>query len=156
MVSEMIELQQVPADHPDARWCLDQYFGELERRFENGFTRAKDPPAPDTQFLPPGGIFLLARIDGAVAGCGAMKRADDETGEIKRIWTAPGARGKGVARAIMDGLEDAARWTGYARVRLDSNRALPEAHALYRKLGYRDIPPFNTDPYCHFWFGKEL
>ena len=33
---------------------------------------------------------------------------------------------------------------------------LPEAHALYRKLGYRDIPAFNSDPYCHFWFGKEL
>ena len=101
----MIDIRAEAPDHPAARWCLDQYFGELERRFENGFTRAKDPPAPDTQFLPPGGIFLLARIDGAIAGCGAMKRVDDETGEIKRIWTAPAARGKGVARAIMDALE---------------------------------------------------
>ena len=152
----MIDIRAEAPDHPAARWCLDQYFGELERRFENGFTRAKDPPAPDTQFLPPGGIFLLARIDGAIAGCGEMKRVDDETGEIKRIWTAPAARGKGVARAIMDALEEVGRGMGYRTVRLDSNRALPEAHALYRKLGYRDIAPFNTDPYCHFWFGKAL
>jgi GNAT superfamily N-acetyltransferase len=152
----MIEIRRESPDHPDARWCLDQYFSELERRFENGFQRAKDPPAPDAMFLPPGGIFLLARIDGRIAGCGAMKQVDARTGEIKRIWTAPSARGKGVARAIMQRLEDAAREMGYSAVRLDSNRALPEAHALYRRLGYHDIAPFNDDIYCHFWFGKTL
>jgi GNAT superfamily N-acetyltransferase len=152
----MIEIRPEAPDHPDARWCLDQYFSELERRFENGYRRSMDLLTPDVQFLPPGGIFLLARSDGKIAGCGAMKRADARTGEIKRIWTAPDARGKGVARQVMRKLEDAAKAMGYAMLRLDSNRALPEAHALYRSIGYRDIAPFNDDIYCHFWFGKAL
>ena len=152
----MIEIRREAPDHPDSIWCLDQYFAELERRFENGFTRAKDPPALDKHFLPPTGLFLLARNDGCAAGCGAIKQADAITGEIKRIWTAPEARGMGIARKILQGLEDAARAMGYRVVRLDSNRALPEAHALYRSAGYRDIAQFNNDPYCHFWFGKTL
>jgi GNAT superfamily N-acetyltransferase len=152
----MIEIRPETPDHPHARWCLDQYFSELERRFENGYQRGMDPPAPDAQFLPPGGIFLLARLDGKPVGCGAMKRADDATGEIKRIWTAPEARGHGIARKIMEALEAAAREIGYRAVRLDSNRALPEAHALYRKMDYAECAPFNDDIYCHFWFRKEL
>jgi GNAT superfamily N-acetyltransferase len=152
----MIEIHAAAPDHPDSVWCLDQYFQELERRFENGYRRSMDPPVADAQFLPPTGLFLLAWLDGTLAGCGAVKRADAATGEIKRIWTAPEARGHGVARKILTALEDAARDMGYQAVRLDSNRALTEAHALYRRAGYQDCVPFNTDSNCHIWMRKDL
>jgi GNAT superfamily N-acetyltransferase len=152
----MIAIAPESPGHPDSLWCLDQYFSELERRFEGGYRRSMDPAVAETAFMPPHGLFLLARLDGRPAGCGAIKRADDQTGEIKRIWTAPDARGRGIARAILQRLEDAARAMGFSAVRLDSNRVLTEAHALYRVMGYGDIPRFNDDTHCHHFFGEAL
>jgi GNAT superfamily N-acetyltransferase len=142
--------------HPDALWCLDRYFGELEQRFEGGYRRDMDPVVADAQFLPPGGLFLVARIDGRPVGCGAIKCVDSQLGEIKRIWVAGDARGRGIARQILEALEIAARDMGYRAVRLDSNRVLTEAHALYRSAGYSDCTPFNDDSNCHIWMSKTL
>jgi len=77
-------------------------------------------------------------------------------GEIKRVWTAPSARGIGVARQVLSTLETAARQMGLRTLRLDTNRALTEAHALYRKEGFREIARFNDNPYADHWFEKRL
>ena len=53
-------------------------------------------------------------------------------------------------------LESAARDDGLTTLRLDTNKALTEAHALYRKEGYREIERFNDNPYAHHWFEKRL
>src|SRR5690349_9436438 len=88
-------------DSVDARWCLDQYFQELARRFDTGFDPARSNPASDEEMRPPSGFFVLARLDGRPAGCGVLKRKDSTTAEIKRMWTAPSARGRGVARSVL-------------------------------------------------------
>ena len=93
---------------------------------------------------------------GAGLGCGGLKRTDKTTGEIKRVWTAPSARGMGVARRMLGTLEAAARNMGLRTLRLDTNRALTEAHALYRKEGFREIARFNDNPYADHWFEKQL
>ena len=145
-----------PPDTPDARRCLNAYFQELATRFETGFDPAKSNPASDEEMTPPSGFFVLARIDGQPAGCGVLKRLDGTLGEIKRMWTAPSARGRGVARQILRTLEDIARDKGLTTLRLETNRTLTEAQALYRRQGYREVPRFNDEPYAHHWFEKRL
>ena len=77
-------------------------------------------------------------------------------GLIKRMWVARSARGLGVGRRLLEALEHRARALGLRAVRLDTNRALDEAQALYRKHGYRQVAPFNDEPYSHLWFEKTL
>jgi DNA-binding MarR family transcriptional regulator/GNAT superfamily N-acetyltransferase len=143
-------------DTADARLCLSTYFRELEARFETGFDAGADDSARVEDMAPPSGLFVIARLDGDAVGCGGFKRVDKATGEIKRVWTAPSARGLGVARRMLRALEAAAREAGVKTLRLDTNRALTEAHALYRSEGYREIARFNDNSYAHHWFEKRL
>ncbi len=146
---------EVP-DSADARWCLNEYFRELATRFETGFDPAKSNPARDEEMIPPAGFFVLARLDGKPVGCGVLKRKDQTTAEIKRMWTAPSARGLGVARKVLQTLESIARNSGFTTLHLETNRTLKEAQALYRKEGFREVAPFNAEPYAHHWFEKKL
>ncbi len=145
-----------PPTSADARFCLESYFRELAERFEAGYDPASDLSAPIEDLTPPSGVFVLARLRGDPVGCGALKRIDAATAEIKRVWTAPNARGLGVARRMLRRLEGEAIAMGFAVLRLDTNKALTEAHAFYLKEGYRDIPRFDDNPYAHRWFEKRL
>jgi DNA-binding MarR family transcriptional regulator/RimJ/RimL family protein N-acetyltransferase len=151
-----IEVGAESPDSADARRCLDAYFQELEARFERGFDASADHSAPAGAMTPPSGLFVIARLDGEAVGCGGFKRVGKTTGEIKRVWTAPSARGLGIARRVVRTLEAAAREAGLKTLRLDTNRALTEAHALYRKEGYREIARFDDNPYADHWFEKQL
>ncbi len=151
-----IEVQVEPPDNADARWCLDEYFRDLAQRFDTGFDPARSNPAADEDLTPPAGYFLMARMEGVVAGCGALKRLDSGIAEIKRMWTAPGMRGRGVARRVLQALETIARGSGVRTLRLETNRTLTEAQALYRQQGYSEVPAFNAEPYAHHWFEKRL
>jgi GNAT superfamily N-acetyltransferase len=140
----------------DARVCFRQYFQELSERFDGGFDPDRSNPARDEDMTPPAGFFVMARLNGCPAGCGVLKIGDGAIGEIKRMWTAPSARGKGVARAVLRKLEASAREVGLALLRLETNRALKEAQALYRKEGYVEVAPFNDERYAHHWYEKHL
>ena len=72
------------------------------------------------------------------------------------MWTAPEARGQGVARRVLHKLEALAREAGIETLRLDTNRVLVEAQAMYRQKGYREITRYNDNPYAHHWFEKRL
>jgi len=144
------------ADSADATWCLAQYFAELARRFEEGFDPAKGAASGAATMNPPHGWFFVARLDGRPVGCGGLVRLSPAEGEIKRVWTAPEARGLGVARRIVAAIEATAQEAGLTTLRLDTNRALKEAHALYRKLGYVEIARYNDNPYADHWFEKRL
>jgi len=141
------------ADSLDARRCLDAYIAELAQRFENGFEGGSFGTADMT---PPVGWLLLARLEGEAVGCGALKRLDATTGEIKRVWVSPAARGMGVAARLMDRLEALALEIGCRRVLLDTNRTLTEAKAMYLKRGYHEIGRYNDNPYADHWFEKLL
>jgi DNA-binding MarR family transcriptional regulator len=151
-----VEVAAEAPDSADARRCLDAYFGELAMRFESGYDAGADDSARADEMTPPSGLFVVARLEGDAVGCGGLKRWDKRTGEIKRVWTAPSARGIGVARRVLRTLEAAARDMGLSTLRLGTNRALTEAHALYRKEGFREIARFNDNPYEHYWFEKRL
>jgi DNA-binding MarR family transcriptional regulator/GNAT superfamily N-acetyltransferase len=144
------------AGSTEARACLDSYYRELALRFESGFDPGKGKPVGAEDMTPPRGWFFLARLDGRPVGCGALIRLSADEGEIKRMWTAPEARGLGVARRIIAAIETTAREAGVTTLRLDTNRALKEAQALYRKLGFVEIARYNDNPYADHWFEKRL
>jgi DNA-binding MarR family transcriptional regulator/predicted GNAT family acetyltransferase len=138
-----------------ARRCLRAYFRELEARFEEGFDPEKNP-ASEEEMTPPQGFFVVARLGGRAVGCGALIKFGKGVGEVKRMWTAPAARGRGVARSVLRKLEALAREEGLATIRLDTNRVLLEAIAMYRREGYREIARYNDNPYAHHWFEKRI
>lgn len=151
-----VEIGIEPSDSEAARWCVDQYFALLNARFEGGYDPGNAAPAGAHEFSPPNGACLVARVRGEPVGCGSLRTAAPGVGEIKRLWVAESARGLGLGQRLLDQLEAEARSLGMSRVRLDTNRALTEAQALYRKNGYREVAPFNNDPYPDFWFEKVL
>ncbi len=141
---------------PHARACLAAYSRVLADRIPGiGSAYIPDPDPEAPLFRPPQGIFLLATSDGLPLACVSHKPAGPGTGEVKRLWVAPAARGIGLARRMMAAAEDAARALGVTRLVLDTNEHLPEAIALYRSLGWQDIPPYTPFPATH-WFGKAL
>ena len=150
----MIELE--PPESTDAHWCLEHYFLELTERFDAGFDPANGNMLTAEEMTPPAGWLLVARLDGESVGCGVLKRLDETTGEIKRVWTAPSVRGLGVASRLMDRLEALAIEQGFKTVKLDTNKALTEARQLYLKRGYGEIARYNDNPYAHHWFEKSL
>nr|WP_219942033.1 GNAT family N-acetyltransferase [Iamia sp. SCSIO 61187] len=105
---------------------------------------------------PPAGTFLLARVRAEPVGCAALRFRPGPGAEVKRMWVAPSARGMGVARRLLEALEREARAVGAPVLRLDTNRALVEAIALYRSSGFVEVAPFNDEPYAHHWFEKRL
>lgn len=139
-----------------AQHCLFKYFQELARRFHTGFDPTRSNSANLAEMSPPSGLFVMAWLDGAPAGCGALKITEGRIGEIKRMWTDPSARGLGIARRILRRLEGEARELGLECLRLETNRTLVEAQSLYRKEGYAEVARFNDEPYAHHWFEKRL
>ena len=156
MRASAVVIAEEPADSADAQHCLGQYRAELASRFDGGFDPGKGNNLTVEEMTPPAGYLLVARLDGQPVGCGALKRLSASEGEVKRVWTAPDARGLGVASRLMDSLEQLARDVGFGIVKLDTNRTLVEAQALYRKRGYREIGRYNDNPYAHHWFEKAL
>lgn len=151
-----VTVAEEPAGSADAQLCLRRYRDELELRFDGGFDPGRGNSLTVDEMTPPAGHLLLARLDGRPIGCGALKRLGADEGEVKRVWTSPDARGLGVASKIMDSLENLAKEVGCKRVKLDTNRTLLEAQAMYRKRGYREIGRYNDNPYAHHWFEKDL
>ncbi|HEU4562640.1 MAG TPA: bifunctional helix-turn-helix transcriptional regulator/GNAT family N-acetyltransferase [Longimicrobium sp.] len=143
-------------DSPDAKWCLQHYYAELGERFEQSFDPRRSLPAGSDDLRPPRGAFLVARLDGRPVGCGAVKAAGPGVGSIKRMWVSPAVRGAGVGRRLLLALEREAAGLGMELLRLETNRSLHEAQALYRRNGYREVPAFNDEPYAHHWFEKRI
>lgn len=140
----------------DARWCIAQYFAELDVRFKSGFDPGQSISAEAHELTPPAGVLLLARLRGGPIGCGALKFHGRQPAELKRMWIAPDARGLGLGRRLLGELEQSAGAAGVHTLRLETNGSLTEAIALYRSSGYREVPAFNDEPYAHHWFEKEL
>lgn len=149
----MPEARRIPADSPDALRLVEAMVASITALYGDlGVT----PSATPEDFTPPGGSFV-AVYDGdeAVAG-GGVKRLDDRTGEIKRMFVVESHRGRGIARLLLAALEDAARDLGYSRVRLDTGRHQHAALHLYPSAGYCEIDDYNGNPYASFWGEKRL
>lgn len=132
-------MTRVAITHPDAVALVQAVQQEYVQRYGG----PDETPVQAHEFDPPTGVFCVGRVDGAAVVCGGVRRVDDETGEIKRMYVRPEARGLGHARAMLAWLEQAAREGGYRRLVLESGDAQPEALALYRSSGYTPVTPYG-------------
>src|SRR3954470_211256 len=113
LVSAMAEVERLlitPAIHIDeldpadarARYCLQEYFDELDRRFDTGFDPAVSRRADPDEMRSPAGAFLVAQLRDEPVGCGGLKFHGTEPAEIKRMWVGASTRGLGVGRRLLD------------------------------------------------------
>lgn len=85
-----------------------------------------------------GARYLVACVDGRAVGCGALQPTEDPlVGELKRMYVAPAFRGRGIASAVLGGLEELAAGARYRTIRLATGERQPEAIALYERCGYQ-------------------
>ena len=98
-------------------------------------------------YAPPAGRLLLATVGGKAAGCVALHKHEGDICEMKRLYVRPGFRGSGAGRVLAERIISEAVTIGYRRMRLDSVAGKMDAAIfLYRRLGFREIPPYRPNP----------
>ena len=141
-----MELRAEPYGSPATRPLTEALAKELRERY--GEDGAGGEPEPGV-FAPPDGHFVVAFEQGRAVACGGLARYGEREGEIRRMYVDPEARGRGLSRAILGALEDAARSLGYEMLRLETGDRQPEALGLYASAGFEPIPrygPYANDP----------
>ena len=114
------------------------------------------PKAGPDELNPPNGSFIVGYEDGVAICCGGLKRLDSESCELKRMYVIPEARGRGVARVLLEALEARARDLGYVIARLDTGPKQQGAQHLYESAGYAPIANFNGNPIATFFGERRL
>jgi len=155
LIASTVEVRECDPGHPDARFCLQTYYDELKVRFRDGYDPAVSPVA-DVEMTQPAGLLLVASLHGEPVGCGALIFYPNGVGLVKRMWVAPSVRGLGLGRRLLYELEERGRAHGARLMRLETKDELAEAVQMYRTSGYREVAPFNDEPYADHWFEKPL
>ncbi|HEV7752641.1 MAG TPA: GNAT family N-acetyltransferase [Baekduia sp.] len=160
----MLRIETIPSDQPPATDLVDAMVAEVSEMY-GPINVPGAPTATPADLGPPGGAFVVVFEDGnggdgdgggrAVAG-GGLKRLDDEACEIKRMYVVPDARGRGLAKVLLEALEAEARRLGYRIARLDTGAQQPAAQRMYERAGYQPIGNFNANPFASFWGEKAL
>jgi DNA-binding MarR family transcriptional regulator/GNAT superfamily N-acetyltransferase len=145
-----VVIAPVPDDDAAARTCLRAYAAELDQRFPEGY--AESALLAPGELATTGGVFLLAREGERPVGCGAWQVLAPGLAEIRHLWVSPDARGFGLGRRLLAALEESAAGR---TLRLGTHSSLPEAIAMYRAAGYREIPSYSDSPYNQVTFEKR-
>lgn len=96
---------------------------------------------------PPTGCLVLALDAEHAAGCIALRKLAPGVCEMKRLYVRPEDRGHGLGQLLAEHLVTEARAIGYGRMRLDTiASAMEDAVALYRRMGFKEIPPYSSVP----------
>lgn len=140
-----IAVERADIRSPEAGALIEALNAELSSRYpEDGATHFR----LDAEEVAPGrGAFLIAARAGKPVGCGAVRRIEAGTAEIKRMYVSPEARGQRIGRAVLSALEREARALGCARLVLETGIRQQEAIALYERAGFVRIPAFGE--YVH-------
>lgn len=128
-----------PLDGPVGAALLAELDADLAERYGGG----EPVDALSPQFLPPGGLFAVAYIDGEPLACGGYRRLNVATAELKRMYVRRAGRRRGLARFVLAALEDAAAAAGYRHLWLETGLSQPEAIRLYESAGYTPVASFG-------------
>jgi putative acetyltransferase len=134
-----VEVRTEPLDSPVAQRLIAELNAELSRDYppaQRFHSLAADEVAEGA------GAFLVVWLDGAPAGCGAVRMLSPGVAELKRMYVVPTARGRGLSRAVLSTLEDNAAALGAVRVVLETGDKAFAALGLYESAGYARIPCF--------------
>ena len=135
-----IEIRPARFADPSVQLLVQATLAEMGERY--GGSSGDDTPVAPTDFDPPAGAFFIAVMGDEPVGCGGW-RAHGSDAELKRMYTSPGVRGKGLARLLLAAIEESARAAGYERVILETGNKQPEAIGLYTSSGYERIEDFG-------------
>lgn len=133
----------------EVRAIFQEYAGtlDIDLEFQNFADELAQLPG---DYAPPRGLLVLAEVDGAIAGCCALRPLDDtdypNACEMKRLYVRRAFRGFGLGRQLAEAILDAARQAGYASILLDTLDSMEAARALYAELGFEEIPPYYHNP----------
>ncbi|MGE5829405.1 MAG: GNAT family N-acetyltransferase [Micromonosporaceae bacterium] len=158
-----IQIRATRYGAPAARTLIGAAQADIAERYGG---ESDESPLEAIEFDPPEGCFMVAWLDGEPVACGGWRRhghlaedaGPDAVAEIKRMFTLPKARSRGVATALLRALEDSAREAGMARMVLETGLRHPEAMAFYARSGYQRIENYGfyrDEPDCVL-FGRDL
>lgn len=141
MSSANIEIRRVDINSPVVGELITALNAELKKQYpEEGATHFRLDP---DEVAEGSGAFLAACAGDTPIGCGAIRKLDSDTAEIKRMYVVPAARGKGISKEILRALEEEARRLGVRRIVLETGDRQIEAMALYTRAGFVRIPLFG-------------
>ena len=148
-MSADVTITPAALDDPDVTRLIAALDADLDERYAADDEVEGEPDRAMLNLLgpdvaPPHGALLLARVDGVAVGCGALRRHDDDTAEVTRMYVAPAARGQGVAAALLAALEQAAADLGYRRLVLETGVRQQEAMRLYETRGWTPIENYGA------------
>lgn len=163
----LVTIETAAPSLPAAAEILREYLGEMISRYygrptnDSEISQHLGAGHDSDDLVEPTGVLLLARSADRHArprpiGCVGLRRLDEGTRELTRMFVRPGARGTGIAALLLDAAEQHARADGASVIRLNTRDDLVEAQALYAKHGYQEIPRYNDDPLADHWFEKKL
>ena len=156
-VVRTLHIRRCASTSPDAVRLIAALNAELTATFpERGATHFS---LSDSQVASGEGAFLVAYLDDVAVGCGAVRRLEKATAELKRMYEDSSFRGHGIGRAVVEGLEREARLLGVTTVVLETGTRLARAIKLYEAMGYSRIPLFGeylSSPDTSLCFGKSL
>lgn len=132
-------------DWDEARRLVLEYAAALDvdLSFQNFAQELQHFP---TEYAPPTGAFILAVDEGKSLACIAVRRFGDEVGEIKRLYVAPAARGRGLGRVLVERIVAEARKLGYRSLLLDTLPSMKEAQSLYLSMGFAATTAYRFNP----------
>ena len=140
-----IRAASFPADRPAVIEIFSEYVAspKADLTFQDYTREFANLPG---SYAGPHGCILLAWVDGALAGCAALRPVDHAIGEMKRVYVRPLARGLGLGRRLVTALIAQARNAGYHELRLDVLPEFTAARALYASLGFQPAAPISHNP----------
>ncbi|HET9501748.1 MAG TPA: GNAT family N-acetyltransferase [Marmoricola sp.] len=146
MDEDAFRIERRPITHPDAALLVEQVQGEYVARYGG----RDDTPIEPGYFEEPAGAFFVGYLDGVPVASGAWRRRTDvsfgdstASAEVKRMYVAPPARRRGLARRMLTHLEETARDSGAEVMVLETGLRQPEAIRLYTSAGYVPIAGFG-------------
>lgn len=143
----MIDITEATTDKDlqDAGKLFTEYAASLEISLDfQGFE--KELACLPGSYAPPEGCILLARSHNQLAGCVALRKLEDGSCEMKRLFTRPNFRGMKIGLILCESIIEKARKLGYNKMRLDTLESMHAARALYKSLGFYEIAPYCYNP----------
>jgi GNAT superfamily N-acetyltransferase len=151
----MVEFRAERSDESPGRELMAELNALFDEQYSGRSVRPGSVTAPD-EMVPPSGAFLVGYDGGRAVAIGGLRDLGGGVGEIKRMYVVPGARSRGMGRALLAALERSAREIGYRRVRLDAGPEQKHSKVLFAATGYAEIAKYNGNHIADYWAEKQL